>query len=217
MSAQLHFEVKHQIITRIDKFQPVADSKNYLYAHFDFLTDDWNGVITVIFTKNDISYQMVLNENNECGVPWELLTEEGNIYVSCFCGDLVTTSNSRIYIRESGYVEDSENTEPPTENIYNQLVEDINTFKENIIQEFSDFKEDVESIDIDITEEIIAFKQELLQELLQDINVFETTVLSNIDTFGTNLISDVNTFKDNLLQNLSIIDGGSFEEWNTEG
>ena len=35
MDAQLQFEVVNQFINRVDKFKPVADSRNYLYAHFE--------------------------------------------------------------------------------------------------------------------------------------------------------------------------------------
>ena len=200
--AQLFFGVKHQIINRLDTFKPVADSKNYLYAHFDFLTEDWQGTVTALFTKQETTYAVVLNEEYECLVPWELLTEDGDIFVSCFSGNLITTTNARVYVRKSGYVEDAENTEPPTENIYNQLVDYIDTFKESITEEFNSLKNDVQSFEEDTTQDVTTFKQ----ELLQDINTFET-----------NLVSDINTFKNNLLQNLAVIDGGTFDDWKTEG
>lgn len=103
--AQLLFEVTHQFINRTDTFKPVAASENYLLAHFDFLTDEWNDTVTAIFTKNDKSYNMLLDTNNECLVPWELLTEGGDIYVSCFCDGLVTSSSSRIFVADSGYLQ----------------------------------------------------------------------------------------------------------------
>ena len=114
LSAQLYFEIKNQTINRVDTFKPVANSKNYLTAHFDFLTDEWDDTVTAIFTKGDLAYSVLLDTNNECLVPWELLTEEGDIYVSCFCGDLITTGKSRIFIAESGYTEETENSEPST-------------------------------------------------------------------------------------------------------
>lgn len=132
MSAQLLFEVTHQIINRIDTFKPVADSRNYLIAHFNFLTDEWTDVITVVFTKDDMSYKVLLDSNNECLVPWELLVEGGDIYVSCYCNNLVTATSSRITVVDSGYVEDAENTEPPTPNIYDQIISKFNELKEDL-------------------------------------------------------------------------------------
>ena len=43
---QLLFEIKHQHIARQDTFEPVAYSRNYLYAHFDFLTEEWEDGIS---------------------------------------------------------------------------------------------------------------------------------------------------------------------------
>lgn len=101
---QLLFEVTHQTVNRIDTFKPVAGSKNYLSAHFDFLTDEWNDTVTAIFTKGEDAYEMLLDNDNNCLVPWELLVEGGDIFVSCFCDDLITTTNSRIFIAETGYL-----------------------------------------------------------------------------------------------------------------
>ena len=101
---QLLFEVTHQTVNRIDTFKPVAGSKNYLSAHFDFLTDEWNDTVTAIFTKGEDVYEMLLDNDNNCLVPWELIVEGGDIFVSCFCGDLITTNNSRIFIAETGYL-----------------------------------------------------------------------------------------------------------------
>lgn len=133
MSAQLHFEVNHQIITRTDKSKPVADSKNYLYAHFDFLTEDWTGIITIIFTKNDTSYQVILNQDNECLVPWELLVGSGDIYVSCFCGNLVTANKSRVHIAPSGYVSTAQNVEPASPSIYSQITAYVDDLREDLL------------------------------------------------------------------------------------
>lgn len=132
MSAQLLFEVTHQTINRIDTFKPVADSRNYLSAHFDFLTNEWTGSITVIFTKDNASYKVLLDENNECLVPWELLVDSGDLYVSCYCNNLVTATSSRITVVNSGYVEDGENTEPPTPNIYDQIIGKLDELKEDL-------------------------------------------------------------------------------------
>lgn len=131
--AQLLFEITNQFINRTDTFKPVAASKNYLIAHFDFLTDEWNGTVTAIFTKNDKSYNMLLDTNNECLVPWELLTEGGDIYASCFCDNLITTNRSKISVADTGYVENTENSEPPTPNIYDQITNQFQELKDDLI------------------------------------------------------------------------------------
>lgn len=119
---KLRFEVKNQFINRVDKMQPSADSKYYLYAHFDFLTEEWKGkVITAIFTKDEKSYMMLVDIDGDCEIPHEVI-KEGNFYVSVFADTLITTNKSRVYVEPSGYVEVAENSEPPTPNIYNQLI-----------------------------------------------------------------------------------------------
>ena len=118
---KLRFEVKNQFINRVDAIQPTADSEYYLYAHFVFLTDDWKDkVVTAIFTKDEKSYKMLVDVDGDCEVPHEVI-KEGNFYVSVFADRLITTNKSRVYVEPSGYVEDAENSEPPTPNIYNQL------------------------------------------------------------------------------------------------
>lgn len=138
MDAQLRFEITHQSIDRTDTFRPVSDSKNYLRAHFDFLTDDWAGSVTAIFTKNELSYSMLLDENGECLVPWEVLRSAGSLFVSCYCANnnLITTNSAKVYIWESGYVQDGENTQPPTPNLYEQVIASFDSFKSEMREEY---------------------------------------------------------------------------------
>lgn len=137
----LEFELKNQYINRTDTFRPMAKSENYLFAHFTPVTDEWKDqIITAIFTKDDVSYEMLLDNDNTCAVPQEVIRESGEVYVSCFCGDLITVNKSRVVIGETGYVESGENTEEPTPNIYNQL-----TTKFNELRQYVD--EQLENID----------------------------------------------------------------------
>ena len=128
----LNFELNKQFINRTDKEDPVADSQHYLFAHFDFVSEEWqNQAVTAIFTKDDISYYQLLDADGDCAIPHELI-EKGEIFVSAFTGELITTNKSRVYIRESGYTEDGENTEPPTPNIYNQLTTQFNELRTDV-------------------------------------------------------------------------------------
>ena len=129
---KLRFEVSKQFINRVDKEQPSSDSKYYLYAHFDFLTDDWKDkVVTAVFTKDKKSYMMLVDIDGDCEVPHEVI-KEGNFYVSVFANTLITTNNSRVYVEPSGYTEDAENSEPPTPNIYNQLITMFDGLRDDI-------------------------------------------------------------------------------------
>lgn len=129
---KLRFEVSNQFINRVDREQPSSNSKYYLYAHFNFLTEEWKDkVVTAVFTKDKKSYMMLVDIDGDCEVPHEVI-KEGNFYVSVFANTLITTNNSRVYIEPSGYTEDAENSEPPTPNIYNQLITMFDGLRDDI-------------------------------------------------------------------------------------
>lgn len=128
----LKFEIFKQFINRVDELDPVADSQNYLAAHFDFLTEEWQDKVpTAIFTKDGKSYYQLLDVDGDCMIPTEAV-KKGDVYVSVFAGDLITTNESRVHIRESGYVSDGENTEEPTPNIYNQLTTQFGELRDEV-------------------------------------------------------------------------------------
>ena len=130
MDAQLVFDLSNQIINRVDTFKVVADSIDYLKAHFNFLTEEWqNQAVTALFTKGELSYGVLLDPNGDCVVPWEVLQQGGDVYVSCFCGELITTTKSRFFVTESGYIEEPENSQEPTPNIYSQLTNQFNDLR----------------------------------------------------------------------------------------
>lgn len=129
---QLFFEITNQKINRVDTFKPVAKSLNYLYAHFDFLTSEWDNLTkTAIFQYNDNSIEVILDEDDNCLVPWETLQEEGDVYVSVFAGNLITVNESRVHIYESGYSSDLESAQDPTPSVYAQLLEKMDSIEQN--------------------------------------------------------------------------------------
>lgn len=133
--AQLEFTVRNQTIHRDDSFVVVAKSQNYLYAHFTFATDDWAeaGSKTAIFEHGGTAYTTLVNADGDCLVPWEVLTDTGEMTVSVFAGDLITVNTAKVYIHKTGYREDSENTEEPTPSIYNQIIQEFDADKEIMI------------------------------------------------------------------------------------
>lgn len=118
----LKFSVNKQIITRIDNEQVVSDSKNYLYADFEF-TEQWTGTKTAIFKNKDKAYSVIL-ENDRCLVPWEVI-KEYEFLVSVFCGDLITTNEASVGVKKSGYVE-GETPADPTPDVYEHILKLLN-------------------------------------------------------------------------------------------
>lgn len=116
----LEFVVNHQEIIRNDSFEVVAGSRNYLVARFTF-TEEWTGSKTAVFGKDDKHYTVLLDENHECYVPWEVITPP-RFSVSVFCGDLITASVVEVRVLESGYQCNNPPT-PPTPDVYSQIID----------------------------------------------------------------------------------------------
>lgn len=123
MSAQLTFAITNQIIKRTDHFRPAALSQNYLRAGFIF-SEDWDDdadKIAIFTTQCGRSYEVILDEADECGVPWEILTEPGYFFVSAYSGDRITATKASVYIEDTGYVDDPTATSDPSIDVYAQL------------------------------------------------------------------------------------------------
>ena len=118
------FNVYKQKIKRTDTQHIVADSRNYLKASFTFSDDDWTGIKTAIFKNGDVVKHAVLDDNNECLVPWEVI-KPGILHVSVFCGDLITADTATVYINDSGY-EDGGIPEDPSPTVYEQIIAMLN-------------------------------------------------------------------------------------------
>ena len=114
----ISFSLNYQTIQRTDDNTVVAKSKNYLRAKFDFVSDDWCGTVTAIFN----GFTQILDENNECIVPWEVLKNPGVLKVSAFCGDLHTANKAYVQVHESGYLPGT-TPHPPTPDVYQQLID----------------------------------------------------------------------------------------------
>ena len=116
----LAFLLDHQVISRSDKNMVVAGSKNYVRARFILRTDDWARPITAIFG----GYTQLLDDNNECTVPWEVLQQPGKVEVSAFCGDLHTANIAVVPVEKTGY-KSGETPKDPTPDVYQQFLQAV--------------------------------------------------------------------------------------------
>lgn len=132
----IEFQVKNQIIERVDKNKVVADSRNYLFAVFDF-SDEWNGTITALFKKDGKSKEMLL-DNGKCLVPDEVITE-GEFSVSCVCGDRITANREYVSVAASGY-EQGETPQPPTPDVYTQIIELLDNLSVGGVSDYTKLK-----------------------------------------------------------------------------
>ena len=104
MQPVLHFVVNNQIIARTDTFVPVRNSRNYLYAEFEFQTEDWAGKSkTALFHSGDgETVPILLGDTDTCLIPAEVLTGT-SFSVSIIAGNLITANIVTVKLYESGY------------------------------------------------------------------------------------------------------------------
>lgn len=117
----LKFKVQNQTLTRTDSFVPVADSKNYLTAEFEF-SDEWTGGIVAVFTRDGKPQQALLT-NGKCTVPWEVIKAPG-FYVSAFCGDLITADDVYIKVKAAG-ITDNDGAVVPTPSVWDDYIKQL--------------------------------------------------------------------------------------------
>ena len=115
MRPVLHFVVNNKIIERTDTFVPVRSSKNYLYAEFDFQTDEWNSKSkTVLFCSGDSEpIAILLGETDTCLIPAEVLIGS-SFTVSVIAGDVITANAVTVKLYESGYRQGVEEADEAT-------------------------------------------------------------------------------------------------------
>lgn len=116
----LTFSVRDQIIDRTDGYLPVTDTVD-LKARFEFEGEEWKGTITAVFSHEEESYNVILDDNHECVVPWEVIQENGVLYVSVYKVPLHPTNKAIVYVEPSGYKE-GETPSAPTPSVYEQLI-----------------------------------------------------------------------------------------------
>ena len=132
---QLEFTAINQSLTRTDKNTVIANSNNYLYAHFT-LPIEYTGVVTVHFKAMKdgvmVGEDIVLNEERLCIIPSTFI-KPTCFYtsVSALNGDIyVTTNDICINVKASGV---SETVLPMPDTTVNQY-EEIQIMYQDVTQ-----------------------------------------------------------------------------------
>ena len=82
----LKFRVRGQALTLINpnvNLIPVTDTVNQYLCQFEF-NEDWDGLNKVVVFKNvsyNIAKEVYLSTSNECYIPWEVLSNSGEIFL----------------------------------------------------------------------------------------------------------------------------------------
>lgn len=130
----LEFKVEKQKLIRLDVVEPATDSEQYLKAKFTIKDSDWNEKVkTALFRLDEVVYKALLDSNNECVVPSEVLvrkeskyarTQGSKIFVSLigeYSTTRITTDEVCVVLNASGY-SDALTPAKPTESEYQQIL-----------------------------------------------------------------------------------------------
>lgn len=119
----IDFALSHSFIRIVKRTLVTSQSKNYVQARFDLRSDDWTAPITAIFKadNDNNAYSMLIDKNNTCIIPWEVLRNAGTVNVSAFCGDRHTANIAQFTVVQSGYTE-GEMPSEPTPTVYEQIL-----------------------------------------------------------------------------------------------
>lgn len=139
---KIQFTVTNQHIEASIPSKVVADTKNYLEASFFFVTDEWKDVDKTAVFSNQIGTYSVLLEKDHCMVPWECLVA-GDLSVSVFGGDRVTTDTAKVRIFPSGY-KLGQTPREPTPDVYAEILDRLKTIQGGTVSE-ADIKAAVEA------------------------------------------------------------------------
>lgn len=128
----IEFALSHSFIRLVKRTLVTSQSKNYVQAHFDVRSDDWTAPITAIFKADNNAYSVLLDSENSCIIPWEVLTSAGTVNVSAFCGDRHTANIAQFTVVQSGYTE-GEMPSEPTPTVYEQILKNFEGKQDRLI------------------------------------------------------------------------------------
>lgn len=86
------FKITGQYLERLDNNKIITSSKNYFIANFNF-DSSWENIEpkTVNFEKDNETISVILS-NNQCVIPWEVMTSAGDIKICVVGGNLIPTN-----------------------------------------------------------------------------------------------------------------------------
>lgn len=116
---KLLFTIKNQTLYLMTRGAVVADSQGYLGAKFTF-TADWNDAEKYVqFKRGELFYDIKLDENDECVVPWEVLAGKGVVNVNVYgtnkegkVNKLITANSVDVMVEASGLTDAGEPIDP---------------------------------------------------------------------------------------------------------
>lgn len=130
----IDFALSHSFIRIVKRTLVTSQSQNYVQARFDLRSDDWTAPITAIFKadNDNNAYSILIDKNNTCIIPWEVLKNAGTVNVSAFCGDRHTANIAQFTVVQSGYTE-CEMPSEPTPTVYEQILKEFEGKQDKLV------------------------------------------------------------------------------------
>lgn len=204
------FKVKGNYLTRLDDNTIITSSKNEFYADFSF-DISWYNIkpITVNFEKEQTIISIILDENNRCRIPWEVMTDSGVINICVVGGDLIPTNSVTVkVVGEPIKVGIAPTVASPS--VYSSIVE----LSEGIKEEWTEcselittYKNDIADANNQLNEnvQIIDGKIANINSILNDAEASADTAIKNIEQTKNNSIEAVNNIKDSCINDINTL------------
>lgn len=182
----IKFSVSGQKISLISKPDVITYSQNMIYAEFS-ISDEWkNQKNTALFTENGNTYKLLLDENNRCLVPYEVLYSI-YFYVGLIGGNLNTTNSVRVHTDKSIYRKNLNESQKEND-VFGQILECLSTVNEQvevINQYYSNTDASINQLKTADTE----IKTSLDSKVdTTDFNEYKTTTDTEIDQINQMLV-----------------------------
>lgn len=140
-SAKIIVAATHGKLAKVRDVPAIEGTINALKINFQFKTSDWNDTTkTTVFirgratpsTINESPICVILDENNECNVPAEILAKDGMFSVGVFGtrDDYRIVSNWICYRIDNGCYADGSTPIDPSSAIYEQIISMLNNKSE---------------------------------------------------------------------------------------
>ena len=134
----LQFKVKEQRLSQLSAAYVVANSYNYVRAQFSFASSDWDekGKTAVFYDNYGKQYDVPLDAQDSCRVPWECLTPpEFRVYIvgGSLDSEMIFTNTCSITVHPSSPYNYNTCCRPNNPDIYQQLVEIIERKQDKLI------------------------------------------------------------------------------------
>ena len=198
---RIDLSVNEQSMRLLGNNELVANSVNYVYAHFRF-PDEWKDLTKQVHFKQAlptaIHLILFLDGNNSVLVPHEVLDHKGEFTVHLVGtgnGVTITTNPLTVYIRDNGLLTPDNNATPTPD---------------FLIESVARVKEDRDAVEAD-REHVDELAEQLPQIIAESIvpaaekaaNEVKESIISTVQETADSAVETVNTAKDNAISTIT--------------